>query len=147
MLNLTFHVKDFGLPASWTFSATSHGKGPVDGIGATVKCRATRYLLSGTPQRAFLTPEEFFKYTKEVNDHQVMKGDLEPNRPLEVFYIKTSQIENTLKNILEKRWAQLTKNRWIDSIQSKHQFIPVDIGKITCSRISNSDDVETFVLL
>ena len=37
MLNLSFHLHDFDLPACWTFSATSHGKGPVDGIGAAIE--------------------------------------------------------------------------------------------------------------
>ena len=64
MINLTFHEKDFGIKASWTFSATSHGKGPVDGIGPSIKSRATRYLLSGTPERAFLSSEDLFNYTK-----------------------------------------------------------------------------------
>jgi hypothetical protein len=88
MLNLTYYEADFGLPACWTFSTTSHGKGPVDGIGAAVKSCATRYLLSSSPGRAFLTSEDFFKFTKQVNDHQVMKGDLEPNRPIEAFFYK-----------------------------------------------------------
>jgi hypothetical protein len=79
MLNLTYHELDFGLPAVWTFSTTSHGKGPVDGIGAAVKSRATRHLLSGTAERAFLSAEAFFHFTKAANDHQTMKGDLEPN--------------------------------------------------------------------
>ncbi|CAF4173888.1 unnamed protein product [Rotaria magnacalcarata] len=103
MLNLTYHESDFGLKASWTFSSTSHGKGPVDGIGAAVKSRATRYLLSGTIHNAFLSSEEFFEYTKTANDHFVMKGDLEPNRTIETFYIKAIDIQNVLKRTLERR--------------------------------------------
>ncbi|CAF3124023.1 unnamed protein product, partial [Rotaria sp. Silwood2] len=83
MMNLTYHQEDFNLTAFWRFSATSHGKGPVDGIGAAIKSRATRYILTGTPERAFLSPEDLFNYSKQANDHQVMKGDLEPNRPIE----------------------------------------------------------------
>ena len=37
ILNLTYHQSDFGVPASWTFSSTAHGKGPMDGIGAAIK--------------------------------------------------------------------------------------------------------------
>ena len=36
-LNLCHHKSDFGLDATWTFFATSHGKSPCDGIGGTVK--------------------------------------------------------------------------------------------------------------
>jgi len=146
MLNLTYHKHDFELEASWTFSATSHGKGPVDGIGATIKSQATRYLLSGTTERAFTSSEDFFNFTKKVNDHQVMKGDLEPNRPIEVFYIKQSDVDNVLQQTLEARWSQLSKKQWIQHIQSKHQFNPIRIGKIMCRVVSSSRSSETFEL-
>jgi hypothetical protein len=146
MMNLTYHENDFGLTASWTFSATSHGKGPVDGIGAAVKSRATRYLLSGTAERAFLSPEDLFHFTKQVNDHQVMKEDLEPNRPIEVFYIKSSDVDNIYKQALEWRWSLLSKKKWIEGIQNKHQFNPVGICKIKCRQTSNSETFEVFKL-
>ncbi len=145
-MNLTYHENDFGLTASWTFSATSHGKGPVDGIGAAVKSRATRYLLSGTAERAFLSPEDLFHFTKQVNDHQVMKEDLEPNRPIEVFYIKSSDVDNIYKQALEWRWSLLSKKKWIEGIQNKHQFNPVGICKIKCRQTSNSETFEVFKL-
>ena len=44
-LNLCNHESDFGVPAEWHFFATSHGKGPCDGIGGTVKRLATRASL------------------------------------------------------------------------------------------------------
>ncbi|CAF1345109.1 unnamed protein product [Rotaria sordida] len=122
MINITYHEKDFGLPASWTFSATSHGKGPVDGIGAAVKSRATRFLLSGSAERAFLSPEDLLTILKKL------------------------MTINTFKKTLEPRWLQISKKPWIDGIQSKHQFNPIGIGKITCCRISNSEDFKTFEL-
>ena len=36
MLNQTYHFKDFGIKATWSFFATSHGKSPCDGIGGTI---------------------------------------------------------------------------------------------------------------
>ena len=36
-INLCHHEIDFGIPAQWHFSATSHGKGDCDGLGGTVK--------------------------------------------------------------------------------------------------------------
>ncbi|CAF4268058.1 unnamed protein product, partial [Rotaria sordida] len=103
MINITYHEKDFGLPASWTFSATSHGKGPVDGIGAAVKSRATRFLLSGSAERAFLSPEDLLTILKKL------------------------MTINTFKKTLEPRWLQISKKPWIDGIQSKHQFNPIGI--------------------
>ena len=43
--NLCLHESDFGIPAEWHFSATSHGKGACDGIGRTVKRLAARASL------------------------------------------------------------------------------------------------------
>ena len=39
-LNLTYHIDDFVIPATWSFSATSHGKGPWDGVAGCVKREA-----------------------------------------------------------------------------------------------------------
>ena len=123
---------DFGIVASWTFSSTSHGKGPVDSVDATVKSRATRCLLKGSTEQAFLSAEEFFGFTHQANNHQVMRADLEPNRPIESFYIKSLDIDFIFKRTLQKRWGCLERTNWIAGIQSKHQFDPVGIGKIKC---------------
>ncbi|CAF1188922.1 unnamed protein product, partial [Rotaria sordida] len=56
-----------------------------------------------------------------------MKYDLEPNRSIEAFYIKTSDIDNTSKKTLEPQRLQISKKLWIDGIQSKHQFSPLGI--------------------
>ena len=45
MLNLCRHKVDFGIAATWTFFATSHGKSPCDGIGGTVKRQTARASL------------------------------------------------------------------------------------------------------
>ena len=48
-LNLCKHKSDFGLNATWSFFATSHGKSPCDGIGGTVK-RATTHESLRRPE-------------------------------------------------------------------------------------------------
>ncbi|KAJ8670844.1 hypothetical protein QAD02_002103 [Eretmocerus hayati] len=35
--NLCFHQRDFGVAGEWHFFATSHGKGPCDGVGGFLK--------------------------------------------------------------------------------------------------------------
>ena len=146
MLNLTYHQFEFHLPALWTFSATSYGKGPVDGIGAAIKSRATRYLLNGTTERAFLSPEKFYQFTKIANDHQTMKGDLEPNRPIEVFFLEKVDVEKHLEQIMEPRWRYLPRKSWIEGIQSFHQFNPRGIGNIVCRRTSCTTDFQSFTV-
>jgi len=44
-INLCYYEEDFGIPAEWHFSATSHGKGASDGVGGTVKRLTARASL------------------------------------------------------------------------------------------------------
>jgi hypothetical protein len=74
-----------------------------------------------------------------------MKGDLEPNWPIEVFFIKKADIERDLKEILNTRWGNLQKKPWIEGIQSLHQFSPRGIRNISCRATSMSTDFETFM--
>ena len=79
MLNLTYHESDFGIPAAWTFSATAHGKGPVDGIGAALKYRATRRVLSGRRTDAILTPQELYQFAStdtKINVFYLSRQDI-----------------------------------------------------------------------
>ena len=143
MMNLTFHSLDFGLPASWTFSATSHGKGPVDGIGAAVKSRATRYLLGLQKERAFLSPWEFFDFVNRATDHQRMIGDLEPNRPIDVFHVTSYEVEKIHVSILSNRWSILPK-QWIRGIQRMHQFNSARVWHIVSRPTSSSTHSQEF---
>lgn len=45
-INLIHHKSDFGLDWEWHYHATSHGKGPCDGIGGTLKRKATKASLA-----------------------------------------------------------------------------------------------------
>ena len=45
--NLACHTSDFGYAADWSFFATAHGKGPIDGIGGEVKRAVWRSVLQG----------------------------------------------------------------------------------------------------
>lgn len=44
-INLYMHEVDLGCSAEWYFHPTSHGKGPCDGIGGTLKRKAARASL------------------------------------------------------------------------------------------------------
>ena len=44
-VNWCNHKADFGIDAGWHFFATSHGKGPCDGLGGTVKWLAAKANL------------------------------------------------------------------------------------------------------
>lgn len=99
-----YHKKDFGLEAAWTFSATGHGKGPVDGIGATVKATATRAALQGRPNTNFQSALDFWSFTFDQND---CSQSNEPS-PIECCFLAKEQVEKAARETLEKRWCRLT---------------------------------------
>jgi hypothetical protein len=94
ILNLTHHHQDFGISASWTFSSTAHGKSSVDGIGASIKYRATRRVLSGDRTDAILTPRDLYHFAST-------------DTSLNVFYLDSDAIQaNTRKYNLDDRLNQ-----------------------------------------
>ena len=94
ILNLTHHHQDFGIAASWTFSSTAHGKSSVDGVGASIKYRATRRVLSGDQTDAILTPRELYHFVST-------------DTSLNVFYLDSNAIQsNARKYNLEARLNQ-----------------------------------------
>ena len=64
-INLCHHEADFGVPAEWHFSATSHGKGACDGVGGTVKCLAARASLQRPYDQQIMTPRQLFDWAAE----------------------------------------------------------------------------------
>jgi hypothetical protein len=135
MLNLTHHLADYKIPAFWTFFSTAHGKGPADGIGAALKSKATRYLMRGSAQRAFLSAKEFADWCSNNAD---------PKRPVEVMFVQSTTVETVYKQILVKRWAQLSKRTWINGIREFHEFHPCGIGKMECRKTSTSKTSKMF---
>ncbi|CAM4790993.1 unnamed protein product [Rotaria magnacalcarata] len=94
ILNLSYHYTDFGLPASWTFCATAHGKSAVDGIGAAIKHRANRHTLGNNSSSVILTPEDLYKFARHSNE-------------INVFYTNRTHIKhNSERYGLYARWNQ-----------------------------------------
>ena len=83
ILKLTDHQRDFGILASRAFIATAHGKCPMDRIGAALKYRATRKVLSGKAEDPILTPEALFRFAQQ-------------DTTIDVFYLETTIINPKL---------------------------------------------------
>ena len=96
ILNLTFHEIDFGVYAVWTFTATSHGKGPVDGLGAAVKSTATRYLMRHGPEEAFKNAKEFYQFSKKQHESS--------QSPIELFYVESDEVIRLHTERNSNRW-------------------------------------------
>ena len=104
IMNLLYHKRDFGIDAVWTFSATAHGKGPCDGIGATVKATATRATLQGQPNTNFQTALDFWSFTFDKND----RSHLNEPSSIECCFLEKERVEKIYRQILEKRWNRIT---------------------------------------
>ena len=118
---MAHHHQDFHIEASWSFSASGHGKGPCDGVGAVTKSTATQHQLKAGPNASFSTPKQFFEWCFEKNDRMVvarsrrMKSSncpstymSEPNRPIEVRWLSADVINNEFENHLMPRWNLLS---------------------------------------
>jgi hypothetical protein len=121
MYNLAHHHRDFNIEASWTFSATGHGKGPCDGVGAVLKSTATQHSLKGGPQASFSSPKQFFEWCFQKNDRMVVARPRrmdsskiasnkmpEPNRPIEVRWLSADVINREFEKLLLSRWNRLS---------------------------------------
>ena len=64
-INLANHEADFGMPADRHFFATSHVKGPCDGVGGAVKRLAARASLQRPYEDQIQTPMQLFEWRKE----------------------------------------------------------------------------------
>lgn len=120
MINLRLHAQDFGVSAEWHFFATSHGKGPSDGLGGTLKRNASRASLQG---QRITTPEELYEWAKTnapgINPVFVSKEDC-----------------NKTKKQLAARFKSAPK---IDGIRSFHCAVPDVSNSILFKATSTSE--------
>lgn len=91
---------------TWSFFASGHGKGAVDGIGATIKRSLWKAIMArqvtiNTPKEAF----SFFVQNKNLSGVTVLYGD------------KNEINKKTL--FLQKRWENLKS---VKNIQKMHYF-------------------------
>ena len=126
--NLAYHEEDYGVPAEWHFFATSHGKGPCDGIGGTVKRLATKASLQRTLDCQIQTPHQLYEWAQDniagVTTIFCPKGDI-------------AESETFLKARLEKSFtvAGTQKLHAFYSIHGRHQ--------LEVKRYSNSGESRT----
>ena len=56
MVSMNMLPKKHSMSLTWNFSATSHGKGPIDGVGATLKVKSS--------QLNFISDIRIYNYNK-----------------------------------------------------------------------------------
>ena len=97
-LNLANHKIDFGVAADWAFSATSHGKGPWDGLAGSVKRQAALESLKRPEENQIQTPLQFYEFAK-TNFKKV-----------QVEFVGQAEIDKNEEDLLERfKLAKLVK--------------------------------------
>ena len=91
-LNLTYHQDNFGVPANWSFSATSHGKGPWDGIAGCAKRETALESLRRPIEKHIKTATDFYTVVKNKFKN------------IQVEYISQEVIEKIETDILIERF-------------------------------------------
>ena len=122
--NLCLHEYDFGVPAEWHFFATSHGKGPSDGIGGTIKREATKASLQRPYHDQILSPLKLFQF---VDSH--LKG-------INAKFVTTADWYSE-EEILRERFQSA---KTIAGTQKLHCFKPISKHSLRVSEYSDSEE-------
>ena len=109
-LNLAYHAADFGVPADWSFSATSHGKGPWDGLAGSAKREAALESLRRPVDQQILNTEDFYKFIKEKFKN------------VEVEFVSQAEIDNLHSEVLEERFESA---KTIKGTLGFHSYSPI----------------------
>ena len=105
-MNLTHHAADFCSDAEWHFFATSHGKGPCDGVGGTVKRLAARASLQRPYENQIMEPKQLYEWAKSS-----LEG-------IHWSYVTTKEVERE-EMLLRSRFASSIT---IPATQNYHAF-------------------------
>ena len=117
-VNLLHHKSDMGCEADWSFFATSHGKGPIDGIGGEVKRSVWRDVLKGNV--VVNSALEFYEAAIKLN------------KTITVLYVKQEEIQEVADN-LQERWNDC---KTIPGTHSFHYVVPVSGAVVACGKNS-----------
>ncbi|CAH1104638.1 unnamed protein product [Psylliodes chrysocephalus] len=130
LLNLLHHEDDFQIPAEWHFFATSHGKGPSDGLGGALKRKVDRANLQSKAEDQIQTPDELFQWAKE-HVHGIC-----------CHFVSNEQIQRT-----QKKLNQRFKNALpVQGIRNCHAAIPISSDVIRVKTLSSSEQGQDFRL-
>ena len=116
--NLVHHKEDFECFTDWSFFATSHGKGPIDGIGGEVKRSVWREVLKG--KAVFNDAFGFYQVASKLN------------AKINILYVSQTDIEGLTVN-LQKRWDN---SKTVVGTQAFHFIKPDGKDSVACGKNS-----------
>ena len=109
--NLCQHEKRFGVRATHSFSATSHGKCACDGVGGLVKRMARKASLKRPLRDQIVNATDLFKYC-----HEELEGT--------IHFIFIDQLDMQAERMKDKNEAKVINT--IPGTLSYHYFVPLD---------------------
>lgn len=119
-VNVSKHKEDYdGIECEWHFHATSHGKGPCDGIGGTLKRKAARASLTEEFSNAISTPIQLYNWATV-------------NLNMKFSYVTNQDYEEKQRQ-LDSRFLVKT----IKGTQTFHAVIPTTDSKLKLKLFSN----------
>lgn len=147
------------MEASWTFTATGHGKGAGDGIGAVIKTTARRATLS--KNMLLSTAKDFCEFSRAqqlANETRSHKD----SPPIHIFYLEAEEVKKVKNNFLKARSEKFRKSGktnifskitngsaslgTIQGIRMMHEFQPISNTTIQYRTTSKSTHIRTFTL-
>ena len=120
-INLVYHKQDFGVDAEWHFYTTAHGKGPCDGLGATVKRAAVRASLQSINNQVILNSKDLYDWLSTTS-----------RLPNIDFRFSSQNNYKASKRFLAKRFQISAR---IEHLQEKHCLVPVQDGIVRVRHI------------
>lgn len=130
LVNLLHHEEDFQIKAEWHFFATSHGRGPSDGLGGTIKRLASRSNLQLPTEQQIETPEDMCKWARDNV------------RGITCHFVSNERIRQSEKK-LDKRFKNAVP---IQGIRSCHAAVPISNDSMTMKTLSALQEGQDFRL-
>lgn len=127
---LAHHSELFGVPGTWTFSASGHGKGACDGVGGVLKVALRRYALNenktdSSAKRIVTTAASVVRWDKERKVQTKTSIGLIDKDRLERF-------RESFKDRIR------SSARVIQNISAYHFFAGTIPGEVNCHYTSQS---------
>jgi hypothetical protein len=118
-INLCQHNTDFGINAKWHFFATSHDKGPCDGVGVTIKHLAAHSSLQ---LYQMSTPAQLYSWAKEHLPS------------IHVQYVCNNEVEQTRHHLK----FRFDNTRTVVGTCKYHAFLPISNTALIAKKYSKA---------
>lgn len=120
------HFKQkYNIVVEWHFFATSHGKGPCDAIGGTLKRMATRASLAKEREHPIKNARELYDWAQMRYEEELTK--------ICFGYAASEEYDNVASQFNE----HYSKAKTIHGTQKYHAFIPISQSEIGVKLYSN----------